>query len=218
MMSSGSEVFDNLLNGGYSSNLLNLIYGPASSGKTTACMLASIACHNTGKKTIFVDTENGFSAERISQMTHDYKSVLDSIILCRPNSFDEQVVLFERLHEILDAPNIGLLIIDTIGTLYRAERTKDISKKNKQFISQIDIIRKLYKEYDFPIIATNQVYSSMEKDKVVPVGGQIISRRSKCMIELEQHDEFRRAILRKHPEIEERSVDFRIVNSGFRQI
>jgi len=59
-ISSGSEIIDKLLDGGYN-KVVTTIYGPAASGKTTMAMLAAIQQAEQGKKFVFVDTENGFS-------------------------------------------------------------------------------------------------------------------------------------------------------------
>ncbi|MBW2971037.1 DNA repair protein RadB, partial [Candidatus Woesearchaeota archaeon] len=90
ILAAGSEVFNKLLNGGYQSGILNTIYGPASSGKTTACLLATISCAKLGKKTVFVDTENGFSVERLKQLTQEFQKVLESVTLVTVKSFKEQ--------------------------------------------------------------------------------------------------------------------------------
>ena len=47
---------------------IKLIYGPAAAGKTTYCLLTSISMAKKGKKVMFIDTENGFSIERLKQL------------------------------------------------------------------------------------------------------------------------------------------------------
>ena len=58
---SGSEVMNDLLDGGFESSVITTIYGGAGSGKTNICLL--FAC-NLGKKVIWIDTEGSFSIER----------------------------------------------------------------------------------------------------------------------------------------------------------
>ena len=41
-INSGSNIVDDFLNGGYDKDIISTIYGPASSGKTTFCLLAGI--------------------------------------------------------------------------------------------------------------------------------------------------------------------------------
>ena len=52
VISSGSQLFDQLLNGGYETNVITTVYGPAGSGKSTLSLLAAIAMAKTGKKVI----------------------------------------------------------------------------------------------------------------------------------------------------------------------
>ena len=78
---SGSKIMDLMLNGGYETDVITTVYGPAGSGKTILCLLCAINVARKGKKIIYIDTENSFSLERLKQIALDYKKVLDKIIL-----------------------------------------------------------------------------------------------------------------------------------------
>jgi DNA repair protein RadB len=215
----GSTVLDDL-SGGYVAGHLNTIYGPAATGKTTACLLAAIECAKKGKKVIFIDTEGGFSVERLSQLTENYETVLENIVLLRIKTFEDQVEKFLQLNDILSAPNIGLVIVDTIGIHYRAARAEaeDYRTINTQLASMVDVLRNISKREDIIVLMTEQVHSSMDnKNSVAVVGGNIISNRSKCMIQLKTLSCNRRcAILEKHPEIDDKKqVVYEIVTNGF---
>jgi len=122
-ITTGSVVVDNLLNNGYEKNIITTIYGPAGSGKTLFCLLCSIKVAKAGKKVIFVDTEGGFSIERLKQLTADFKNVLEKIVFFRPTSFKEQKDAFEKLKDVVDN-KVGLIVVDTISMLYRLELGK----------------------------------------------------------------------------------------------
>ena len=77
-VSSGSAVIDELLEGGFESDVITTVYGSAGTGKTTLCVMSTIKCALDGKKVIFVDTEGGFSIERLKQLTPEYEKVLDN--------------------------------------------------------------------------------------------------------------------------------------------
>ena len=82
MFSFSSSAFDCLLGEGESKHHINLIYGPAASGKTTYCLSASIFMAKKGAKVIFIDTENGFSIERLKQLCGgDYRKIIDNLFL-----------------------------------------------------------------------------------------------------------------------------------------
>ena len=64
----GSELMDSMLDGGYDSDIITTIYGPAGSGKTNLCLLAAISIARQNKKVIYIDTEGGFSVSRLDQL------------------------------------------------------------------------------------------------------------------------------------------------------
>ena len=90
----GSKILDIMLEGGYEKDIITTIYGPAGSGKTVLSSLYSINIARTGKKIVYVDSEGGFSLERLKQIassiSQDYKKILDKIIFLRPTNFSEQ--------------------------------------------------------------------------------------------------------------------------------
>jgi len=218
---SGCQVLDFLLEGGYEAGVITTIYGPAASGKTTACMFAAIEFARKGRKVIYVDTEGGFSTERFRQLAPDYETLLSNIIFLKIGSFEEQTRQFGLLPEFAKNQKIGLVIVDTIGSHYRnARREETYRQSNNELAMQVEILQKLAKERagDLLVLMTNQVYADVEKiDEVVPVGGDIIRKRCGCMIELKAvHGSMRVARLMSHPTIsEKREVVFEIVQEGF---
>jgi DNA repair protein RadB len=68
-----------------------MIAGPPGCGKTNLCLIACCSQAKKGNKIIFVDTEGGFSVERVKQLVgEDYKKILENILLLEPKSFEEQ--------------------------------------------------------------------------------------------------------------------------------
>ena len=62
-VATGSEILDELLEGGYEKDAITTIYGPAGAGKTTMALLAAIETAKRGKKTIQKRTSKGFKNE-----------------------------------------------------------------------------------------------------------------------------------------------------------
>ncbi|MEK6983235.1 MAG: DNA repair and recombination protein RadB [Nanoarchaeota archaeon] len=218
----GSKIIDLMLDGGYEKDVITTLYGPAGSGKTILCLLCSINIARAGKKVIYVDSEGGFSVERLKQVSshisQDYKKVLDYIIFLKPTSFAEQKKAFEKLKEIVN-DKIGLIIVDTIAMLYRLELSKseDVREVNTELGKQISYLTEIARKKSIPVLITNQVYTDFdEKDKVNIVGGDILKYGSKCLIELQiTPNGNRRWILRKHRSLEpEKEIIFKIVEGG----
>jgi DNA repair protein RadB len=214
----GSKILDKMLEGGYEKDVITTIYGPAGSGKTVLAMLCSINIARHNKKVIYIDTENSFSVERLKQVAKDYKKVLDNMVFLKPVSFEQQKKAFEKLKEIVN-DKIGLIVVDTVGMLYRIEMGKngDIYNVNSALGEQISYLSEIARLKNIPVIINNQVYSDFkEKDKVNIVGGDILKYGSKCLIELQiTPQNNRRAILKKHRSIaQEKSIYFKIIHEG----
>ena len=218
----GSKVLDIMLDGGYENDVITTIYGPAGSGKTVLCLLCSINVARNGKKVVYVDSEGGFSLERLRQIAshigHDYKEILDKIIFLKPTSFAEQKKSFEKLKDIVN-DKIGLIIVDTIAMLYRLElgKSENAQEVNRELGRQISYLTEIARKKNIPVLITNQVYADFDdKDKVNIVGGDILKYGSKCLIELQiTPNGNRRVILRKHRSIQaEKEILFKIVEGG----
>ena len=214
-VTTGAKVLDKLLEGGYETDAITAIYGPAGSGKTNLALLAALEIAKKGKKAIFIDTEGGFSISRLKQITTDYKKMLNKIIFLKPTTFPEQKKAIERLQDLAN-DKIGLIVVDTITMLYRLERTLGENDFNRELGKQIGVLNKICRTKKIPIIITSQVYSRFDQPGVNVVGGDIIKYGSKCLIELQALNRGRRkAILRKHRSIPgEKEIIFQIINKG----
>ncbi|MEA2037005.1 MAG: DNA repair and recombination protein RadB [Nanoarchaeota archaeon] len=216
---SGSKILDKVLNGGYEKDIITTIYGPAGSGKTVLCMLCGINIARTKKKVIYIDTENSFSVERLKQIAkYDYNKVLNYFIFLKPASFEGQKKAFDKLKEAVDN-KVGLIVVDTIGMLYRLELGKNeaVYEVNKELGRQISYLNEIARKKNIPILIANQVYADFnDKDKVNIVGGDLLKYSSKCLVELQITPAGnRKFILRKHRSIEqEKEMTFRIVEGG----
>ena len=184
----GAYPIDLLLDGGIETDIITSFYGSSASGKTNIALMASVNIAKSGKKVIFIDTEGGFSFERIKQLSGNlYEDVLKNIILFKPVNFQEQkkdvVLSYEYAKKDSD---VGLIVIDSISMLYRLERGDSDSKDvNIELAKQLQLLSEIARRYNIPVIVTNQVYSLFEeKNKIEIVGGDLIKYWSKCLIEL----------------------------------
>ena len=230
----GSHDLNNWLDGGYEKGIITLLYGPAASGKSNFTLLA--ACHNAkGKKVLFVDSEGSFSVERIKQISLNLpEMILNNIVLLKPTNFEEQKKSFSTLlKETNKSENLGLIIVDSITMLYRlalAEARKnsqlELQEINGELAKQMKIMHEIARKKDISVIITAQVYSNFLSDEewlggkeagVNVVGGDILKYWSKCIIELKNKNGKRKAIIRKHRSLPEKSLNFEIINEGIRK-
>ena len=223
-LDSGNAVLNKLLENGFESDIITTVYGPSGTGKTTMCLLASIAAVKQGKKVIYIDTEGGFSAIRLKQLDDDEK-IFQNILVLKPVNFEEQVSELAKLREMI-TEKIGLIVIDTIGMLYRIELGKggkysnDSKQVNNELSLQILYLTEIARKHNIPILLSNQVYADFEeKDAVKMVGGDLLHYGSKCLIELKKFKTRRKAVLKKHRHLKEgREIVFEIQEKGFVEV
>jgi DNA repair protein RadB len=226
-ISAGSYDLNKWLFGGYESDIISVIYGGAGTGKTNFCLLAAVSLAKKGKKVIFMDTEGGFSVERVKQLaSEDYNDVLKNILLLKPTNFSEQKKAFEELLKNLK-DEVGLIVVDGMTMLYRLDfaaardneengKDKDgIRKINSELARQLRVLAEIARKRNIPVIITNQVYRW--EDSLKMVGGDILKYWGKCLIELVNEKGKRIAYLRKHRSLPEKEIEFEIRNEGVRK-
>lgn len=235
-ISAGSFDLNKFLFGGYETDIITTIYGPGGSGKTNLCLLVAVSQARKGNKVIYVDTEGGFSSDRVKQLLDDKKDLLDetlkNILILKPTSFEEQEESFEQLLKFVKRGGISLIIIDSVAMLYRlelgdaikSEETENIREVNRKLANQLRILNEISRKQNIPVIVTNQVYSQFVKDdtefkerQVSMVGGDLLKYWSKCIIEVQNYRGKRNLKLRKHRSLPEKEFEFEIVNNGIRK-
>ena len=217
-ITTGNENFDAFLGGGYEQGIITTLYGPAASGKTTLCMLATIAMARENKKVIYIDTEGGFSITRFEQLGG--MDILDRVLLISPTTFPEQHNVIKSLYELMNNSIAGI-IVDTISMQYRLALSQSKTKKeiNDCLGEQISKLTNIARKFQVPVIITNQVYSDFDlRDQVRMVGGDLLLYGSKCLIELEKKLNHRIAKIKKHRFIQEnKNFVFSIIEEGIEE-
>ena len=218
-LESGSKAIDEFLEGGFERDVVTTIFGPAGAGKTTLCLIASVNVAKE-KKVLYIDTEGSFSVERVKQLlgNKDVEKILGKIIVLHPTTFEQQQKAIGQLKDMVN-DKVGLVVIDTIAMLYRAEmgNNEDYQQVNKMLAKQMAELIRIARDKKVPVLVTNQVYADFEnKNAVHLVGGDVTKYGSKCLIELQtMHNSKRRVILRKHRHIPEgKELWFEIKGDG----
>ncbi|MFW5747098.1 MAG: DNA repair and recombination protein RadB [Nanoarchaeota archaeon] len=220
--SSGSEVVDSLLEGGFENDVITTIYGPAGSGKTNIVLNALTDQISKDKTVIYIDTEGSFSVERARQLCPKFKEYARNLLFLKPTTFEEQKFAFEKLEKaIAKKEDIAFIIIDSIAMLYRLEigKNQDVYTINRELGVQLGRLTEIARKRLIPVLITNQVYAdfdSTQKDAVKMVGGDLLKYSSKCLIELKKASHgVRVAVLKKHRSIPEgKEAAFTIRSEG----
>ncbi len=154
-----------------------------------------------GKKSIFIDTEGGFSPKRLDLM--GVKN-LEDIVVFQPRDYAAQQEALVKLERIMSS-RIGFVCIDSLVSLYRLEGYDH--KKRTELVRQLGndllILSRIARDYNIPLIITNQVYDDVSGGKEkIPIGGDLLKYWSKLIIKLERDEEDnnkRKATLLRHP-------------------
>lgn len=208
-----NNFFDELI-GNLQKDTITTIYGPPGSGKTTLCFQYASACIEKGKKVIYMDTEGGFSVERLHQINKNLD--LSSIIVLSPKSFEDQHSQILNLNkQIKNNKTIGLVIIDSLVMLYRLKLGDAPQKINSELGEELRLLTEISRLFHIPVLVSNQMYTSFDTKETKMVGGTLIEYWSKTIVELKKQDSLKSAILKKHKTKKEgEEINYEINNSG----
>ena len=114
MLTTGSKNLDSLLGGGVEKGILTQVYGPFATGKTTLAM--QIGLLNEGK-VVYIDTEGGFSPERLAKMVESRNmnpnSTLQKFLIFEAFDFKEQKKTISSLKKIVNG-KFSMIVVDSI--------------------------------------------------------------------------------------------------------
>lgn len=195
-----------MLNGGISVSDISLVYGEAETGKTTLAIQCAVNCAREGQKVIFVDADDSFSARRLSQIAYyDLEKLSPLIILLKPNTFQEQVLVMDHLEEYI-TEKVGLIVVDTFTSLYRAGFGEDLKERfalNRELNRQLACLSQIARTHKKTVLITSQVRSILIEAKVdlEPVATRVLKFWSDVVIRLKPTGRANvvNAILEKHP-------------------
>ncbi|MGQ9507003.1 MAG: ATPase domain-containing protein [Candidatus Bathycorpusculaceae bacterium] len=197
---------DKFLDGGLPHGNVSLIYGEAETGKTTLAMQLAVNSALIGYKTLFIDCDNTFSAQRFSQIaSENFKKVAEQIILMKPNTFSEQIIVIDKLPEYI-AKNFGLVVVDTFTSLYRMEIADHPNKAfelNRELNRQMASLAQIAKTRKIAVIITSQVRSVFNEAyvSIEPVATRVLKFWADIIIALRptENPQVIRAVLEKSP-------------------
>lgn len=216
-VTSGSPDFDDLLGGGLEKRTLTQIYGEPGCGKSTLCLIATVAVLEAGSPVVYIDTE-GFSVDRFRQIAGDAaESLADQLFLFEPATFDQQAMMIGECEAIVRSRKAGLIVLDSATALYRSEVLPP-GEAQRRLGHQLVRLLGFAKRYEIPVLVTNQVYMDIDRGALKGLGGTTLEHISKVIVRIEKRDGLRRAVLEKHRSMPENiSFDFEIVKEGIKR-
>ena len=218
----GLTPLDEILGGGFRYGAVSLIYGEASTGKTTLA-ITTLTRHletDSWAKAYYIDSDNKLSTRRLTQITQD-PQVLERLLIWRSMNFPEQGRTIESLPDLLPNGNIPV-VVDSITGPYRLEAGNSAKtfRANKELNRQLGFLSETAKTKDSAILITGQVHSILDRDppEVEPVAQRLLGYWSDTILKLEitSIQGVRQAILEK-PGEERRSCRFKLGEAGIEE-
>ena len=205
-ISTGCVSLDKLLEGGLPKGGVSLAYGEAETGKTSFAIQCAVNCARTDCKTVFIDTDGTFSSRRLLQIAfRDIEKLSPLIILFRPTTFREQANVIDYLEKYL-TEKAGLVIVDTITSLYRVELgglPEKTFELNRELNRQLAYLAQIAKTQKVTVLITSQVRSTLmeEQINVEPVATRVLKFWSDVVIRFKRTGQTRavKVLLEKHP-------------------
>lgn len=230
----GSANLDSLLGGkGVETKAMTEAFGAYGSGKTQLGLQLAVNVQlpvemgGANGKAVFIDTEGTFRPERIKQIAAssgvDPEKVLDNILVARAFNSDHQILLIDKIGEMIkDGEPIKLVIIDSLTAHFRAEFSGrgQLADRQQKLNRYLHTLMKLAEMHNLAVYVTNQVMANpamMFGDPTTAIGGHIVGHASTYRMYLRRGKKSSRvAKMIDSPNLPENETIFFITGEGLR--
>ena len=233
-ITTGSKALDNLLGGGVETQAITESYGQFGSGKTQLAHQLSVNVQlppekgGLGKTAVYIDCEGTFSPNRIVSMAKakglDPQAALKNVFVARAFNAEHQMFIVDKLREQIEEKNIGLIVIDSITSHFRAEYVGrgELAERQQKLNKHLHTLQRLADAFNLAVYITNQVMadpSVIFGDPTRPVGGHVLGHFSTYRIYLRRSKEnIRIARLIDAPNLPESEAAFKITEEGIKDV
>lgn len=231
-VSTGSNALNALIGGGVETQAITEAHGAFGSSKS---QLGFQLCVNVqlppergglGKNAVFIDTEGTFRPERIRQMAEAFgmnpEQTLQNIYVARAYNSDHQILLVEKLGDVIRKHHIGLVVVDSVTSHFRSDYTGrgTLANRQQKLNRHLHALQKLADVHNIAIYITNQVMARPDVlfgDPTAPVGGHVLGHQATYRLYLRKSKgEKRVAKLIDSPYLPEGEAVFVVNTEGIR--
>ncbi|MCK4647491.1 DNA repair and recombination protein RadA [Candidatus Pacearchaeota archaeon] len=231
-ITTGSKSFNELLGGkGIQSRAVTEAFGAYGSGKTQLGLTLSVNVQlpleqgGANGKCVFIDTEGTFRPARIKQIAENLEAnpekVLKNIFVARAFNSDHQILLLEKISEMIKAGEpIKLLIVDSLTAHFRAEFAGrgQLADRQQKLNRYMHNLMKLAEQHNLAVYVTNQVMANPAQlfgDPTTAIGGHIVGHASTYRIYLRRgKKDSRVAKLIDSPDLPDNETIFFLSDAG----
>ncbi len=229
-LTTGCRALDELLGGGVETQAVLELVGQYGVGKTqichALCVFVQQPFNNGGLEgtALYIDTEGTFRPERVLEIAQNRGIVSDqilrNIIVARAFNSDHQILIVEKLDELIKEKNIKLIVVDSIISHFRAEYLgrESLPMRQQRLNQHLHRLLRMAEIYNIPIIVTNQVVASPDAffgPPSKPAGGHILAHLSTNRVFLRRGRKYTRiARIIDSPYLPEGECVFQITEKG----
>ncbi len=192
-ITTGSSSLDALLGGGVETQAITEAFGAFGSGKSQIGFQLAVNVQlpkgegGLNAKCVFIDTESTFRPERITQLAVakglDPKKVLKNIFIAKAYNSDHQVILAEKIKDLMKEQNIGLVVVDSLMSHFRSDYSGrgELAPRQQKLNRHLHALQKLADTHNVAVYITNQVMARpdvMFGDPTTHIGGHIVGHAS----------------------------------------
>ncbi len=130
-LTTGSQMFDDILRGGFETKAITELSGQFASGKSQLCYTASILVQLPEEEgglnggAVVIDTEGTFLPERLEEIAetrgYNIPEVMNKIYISRAYNTKQLTELVRALPEIVEDTGARLIIVDSMASHFRSE-------------------------------------------------------------------------------------------------
>ena len=231
-LTTGTKALDELLGGGLESQAITETFGEFGSGKSQLghqlAVNATRARDDGGLDgdTVWIDTENTFRPERITQMAEaldlDPEKILKRVHVARAFNSHHQMLLVDKAQDIAKEFPVRLLVVDSLTAHFRSEYIGrgTLAERQQMLNKHIHDLMRFGDVYNAVIYVTNQVHAKPDAffgDPTRPIGGHIVGHSATFRIYLRKSKGGKRiARLIDSPNLPEAEAVFSVSEEGVR--
>ncbi len=229
-LTTGSKAFDSILAGGIETQAITETYGQFGVSKSQLAFQLAVNVQlpiekgGLDKNCLFIDSEGTFSPNRVMSMAItkglDPDKTLKNIFVARAFNSEHQTLLVEKAQEMIQEKNIGLIIIDSITSHFRADYIGrgELAGRQQKLNRHLHQLQRLADAYNLVVYITNQVMARPDVlfgDPTAPIGGHVLGHMSNVRIYLRKGREGTRiARIVDAPNLMEAEAIFKVTENG----
>lgn len=194
-ISTGSNELNALLGGkGLETKAITEAFGAYGSGKTQLGLSLAVNVQmpfekgGVEGKAVYIDTEGTFRPERIKQIAQSKglspESVLKNILVARAFNSDHQILLIEKVGDLIkNGEPVKIVIIDSLTAHFRAEFSGrgQLADRQQKLNKYLHNLMRMAEQFNLAVYVTNQVMANpamMFGDPTTAIGGHIVGHAS----------------------------------------